>query len=309
LAKDAREKRSDLFAKNVRNFVGNKGLSSGIVDTILNMPDKFHLFHNGITFSVSDIKPGAGNIFTFISPQAINGCQTINTIYEYFKDQPDDENLKKAQVFCRIFRLEKDCIEKVCEASNTQIKISHADLRSNDDVQIKLEKFINSIPKKEYLYERKKERRKGKIKKRKISMGELAQWTYSCKIGDPAEAKNKKAELFEIFSGRALYIKIFPDNFDPEEMEFICDIGIFVREKRLKAKRGRDKKLISYADLHIIAGMFSLGKANNKSFSRIFKIIDSVIDKKPLSKYGGDYNKIFTKDKDTWTLIKKKLKK
>ena len=158
LAKKAKVENSDLFSKNVRTFLNNKSLSDGIIDTILNKPEKFHLFHNGITFSVYNVDIKARNCFILSHPQIINGCQTLNSIYEYFKDKTDTdiESLKKAKVFCRIFTLEKKTIEKVCEASNTQVKISHSDLRSNDDIQIKLEKFINSLPDREVCLQEKK---------------------------------------------------------------------------------------------------------------------------------------------------------
>ena len=306
LVKQAKDKNNDLFAKNVRSFINNKSLSTSIINTILNKPEVFHLYHNGITFSVLDVKEEAKNSFRLINPQIINGCQTVNTIYEYFHNKANDANLKKTKVFCKIYKLKKEEIEKVCEASNTQVKITHLDLRSNDDVQIKLEKYINSIPHSDYLYERKK----GVKKKNKtaITMSDLGQWIYSCKFEEPADSKNKKSELFEIVSKQPLYRKIFADHFDAKEIKFFCDCGIFVK-KEIKKKLKKDRKLLKYADLHIMAGMFLLKKISTRSFNKIFSSIKKVIKKPIISKYGDDYNKIFTKEKNTWMLIKKELLK
>jgi hypothetical protein len=58
-----------------------------------------------------------------------------------------------------------------------------------------------------------------------------------------------------------------------------------------------------------MCGMFLLKKINKNSFNKIVKIVNEIIKKPPLSKHGDDYNKIFTKDKKTWEMIKKKLGK
>jgi len=309
LIKRADKEGSDLFAKNVRNFVGNKGLSEGIIKTIESSPEKFHIFHNGITFSATDVSKKAKNKLTVTHPQIINGCQTVNTIYQYFKDKSETKILNRAYVFCRLFKLEKSSVEKVCEASNTQIKITHSDLRSNDDVQIKLEKLIGSIPDKQYLYERKKQKKTDKPRKVKIRMTELAQWIYSSKFEEPADSKNKKNQLFEISSKTSLYHKIFPIDFDPVDLELICNIGVFVRQQISKTKKKSSRKIMKHANLHILSGMYFLRKVTKGSFDKVFRVISAIITKPPLSKYGDDFNKIFTKEEATWRLIKLRLKK
>lgn len=304
LKKLSADSKTDLFNKNIRVFANNKNLALGIIDTIKESPDNFHIFHNGIVIIVNSIKSGNSNSFKFKNPQIINGCQTVNTLYETYKNDLDNEKIKKAKVICKIYRLEENMIEKVCEASNTQVKISNSDLRSNDFIQLKIEKYINNIPKKNYYYERKKTKKKIK---NKILITDFAQWYYACVFEEPADAKNKKAKLFDVVSENSLYKLIFNEKkIKPKNIELICDIGLLVRNKKTEYKKD-EYKLLKYADLHIMAGMYLKKIKSEYGFNEVFKIVKKVTKNIMKKNPKTDLNKIFTKNKNTWKLIKNKL--
>jgi hypothetical protein len=299
----------DLFDANVRDFRRKKELSTKIVESINRAPEIFYIFHNGLTFSCSKIEPIiGGSTYKIVNPQIINGCQTVNTIYEAYKKDQNNENLKKAMILCRFYSLEKQDIERVCEATNTQVKINLWELRSNDSIQKILEKALDA---KEINYNRKSNTRANE----RILITDLAQWIYSCKFEKPAEAKNNKAGLFDLFAVKSVnkpsvYHQIFDEKISLEELTRICEIATFVKKKIKRIKKDK----LPYkkdADLHFIAGIFYLESKNESldwKFDKVLKATKQTV-KQLRSKHGVDLspNKIFSKTEDTWKMIKKKL--
>jgi hypothetical protein len=53
--------------------------------------------------------------------------------------------------------------------------------------------------------------------------------------------------------------------------------------------------------------MFVSARIDERALESIYKIIDKTIKNKEIFIYGDDYNKIFTKEKKTWKIIKKEL--
>ena len=73
-----------LYEKNVRKFLGSRRkVNKGIEDTILNKPERFGLYNNGITIVVEDFQKLPNNIdYELTEPFVVNGCQTTKTIWE-----------------------------------------------------------------------------------------------------------------------------------------------------------------------------------------------------------------------------------
>lgn len=299
--------KKDLFDANVRGFQKKKDLSTKIIRSIRLSPNEFYVFHNGLTFACSEISPISRTNYKIYNPQVINGCQTVNTICEAYKDQQiTASQLSQASILCRFYALKKENIEKVCEATNTQVQIKLWDLRSNDNIQQFIELALSA---KGIKYKRKTTSSKSE---KQVFITDLAQWIYSCKFQKPAEAKNKKASLFDLFSDVGQkgppYKKIFPESVSLEEISRICEIGLYVRERIKKIKKRTFEK---DADLHFVAAIYQLAKKKGsdiRKFNEIRKIIKKVVNYLR-NKYGKDYtyNKMFSKTDDTWKLIKKRL--
>jgi len=96
LYRDSIEKGYPLFEKNIREYLGNKGVNSGIYQTLQSNEDRINFFYynNGITMicdkmSSISTQPSSHNMnayFTVDNPQIVNGCQTVNTIYEFLNN-------------------------------------------------------------------------------------------------------------------------------------------------------------------------------------------------------------------------------
>ena len=302
------DKNYDLFGANVRDFQKSKNLSEKIITSIKTNPKEFYIYHNGLTFSCLRIEKRTANSFRIQNPQIINGCQTVNTIYNEYKDDINNNVLSKATILCRFYALENKEIEKVCEATNTQIKISLWDLRTNDEIQKIIEYGLNA---KDYNYKRKVT--KGNTQK--FFMTDLAQWIYSCQYEEPAAAKNKKSELFNLLrktpENKTPYEKIFNEKIKLERVFKICDIALFVKDRISKINK-KERTFEKDAELHFIAAIFKLENNTNKSmiwkFNKGKAFIKQAINKLR-GKYGADYsyNKIFSKTGETWSIVKQKI--
>lgn len=73
-----------LYEKNVRKFLGNRRkVNRGIERTLLEKPERFGLYNNGITLVVEEFLKLPNNIeYELIEPYVVNGCQTTRTIWE-----------------------------------------------------------------------------------------------------------------------------------------------------------------------------------------------------------------------------------
>jgi len=72
-----------LYEKNVRKFLGNKRkVNKGIENTLLNKPERFGLYNNGITIVVEEFEELPNKIqYQLTEPYVVNGCQTTRTIW------------------------------------------------------------------------------------------------------------------------------------------------------------------------------------------------------------------------------------
>lgn len=89
MLKDAKQKKYALFEENIREYLGSNGsVNKKIVDTLRNPLERnnFFFYNNGITIIVDSYSSvsteGNRSVFTVTNPQIVNGCQTVNTIFE-----------------------------------------------------------------------------------------------------------------------------------------------------------------------------------------------------------------------------------
>ena len=98
MLKEAKEKKYALFEENIREYLGANGsVNKKIVDTLRNPLERnnFFFYNNGITIIVdgysSVATEGEKRSFTVTNPQIVNGCQTVNTIYETLNSLPESK--------------------------------------------------------------------------------------------------------------------------------------------------------------------------------------------------------------------------
>lgn len=140
MLKSAREKGYALFEENIREYLGSNGsVNKRIVDTLRDPLERnnFFFYNNGITMIVdnytSDSAEGKRRVFTVFNPQIVNGCQTVNTIYETLKTLPEgklETDFENTFVMLKILKIPandeglKDLYRNIVTYNNSQNAIN-----------------------------------------------------------------------------------------------------------------------------------------------------------------------------------------
>ena len=101
-----------LYEKNVRRFLGGRvKVNKGMQATLRSAPEKFGLFNNGITITVSDFSFSGSGTYNLIEPYVVNGCQTTRSIYEVLATKLDAGGSgKNDELEAWRARAEKGCV-------------------------------------------------------------------------------------------------------------------------------------------------------------------------------------------------------
>ena len=133
-----------LFAWNIRGYLGNRGINEEIISTAEKAPDHFFYFNNGVSavctgYQISDSELLAQNF------QIINGAQTVGALGRA-KTHSDIEVLFRLTRTASV-KTEKGINRQIILYNNSQNVIKHSDFRSNDQLQIWLERrFQGQMP-------------------------------------------------------------------------------------------------------------------------------------------------------------------
>ncbi|GAA1026234.1 AIPR family protein [Virgisporangium ochraceum] len=142
-----------LLELNVRSFLQTKGgVNRGIRDTLLNSPDDFLAYNNGITATASEVDivtlPEGGRAISRIRDlQIVNGGQTTASLhYAHTRDKAD---LSRVWVQMKLNVVSADrvheIVPQISRYSNTQNKVTLADFSSNHPFHIAVEKVTRSM--------------------------------------------------------------------------------------------------------------------------------------------------------------------
>jgi hypothetical protein len=143
---------NQLFAGNIRNFLGSSEVNAAIAETVKGEADKFWYYNNGITIIAEDLERQAFGgsdrsvgIFDCKNVTVVNGAQTVGTIGRTLLG---DESAAFLQV--RIIVVddpESSLGKRITRASNTQNKIDARNFVALDSEQerIRTELLIEKV--------------------------------------------------------------------------------------------------------------------------------------------------------------------
>lgn len=143
---------SRLLEQNVRTFLQARGkVNKGIRNTIIQQPEKFFAYNNGLTTTAEHIEVEETSkglkIKSLKNLQIVNGGQTTASIYSALRK--DKANLDQifVQVKLTIVRPElvDELVPKISEYANTQNKVNAADFFSNHPFHVRMEEFSRRI--------------------------------------------------------------------------------------------------------------------------------------------------------------------
>ena len=154
-----REYGNRLFAKNIRFYKGNTNVNDGIKRVLLQEPENFFYYNNGVKLlckaihrKAKDSTNNATGLFMLEGVSLVNGAQTTGSIGAIFADSP--EQVSKAYVMVQIIDLSQTSGEtatQITKLSNTQNRIDNRDFAALDPIQEKIRQEL-SFSHYEYLY-------------------------------------------------------------------------------------------------------------------------------------------------------------
>lgn len=137
-----------LMEQNVRTFLQMKtGINKGIRKTILETPDLFFPYNNGISATaheaVVESVNGGYRISRLTNFQVVNGGQTTASLHFSMKKDGTKARLDRIRVQMKLTVVEpdrvSDLVPKISRFANTQNKVSEADFFSNHPFHVRIE--------------------------------------------------------------------------------------------------------------------------------------------------------------------------
>lgn len=272
-----------LLESNVRSFLSSRiKVNKGIKDTLINAPEMFLAYNNGLCITVSEIILNEDkSVKTFKNFQIVNGGQTTSSIF--FASQEAKKNkvnvdLDKVNVMAKITEIRRniDSVKiqsTIAKNSNLQNAVKQSDLSSNEEFLINLhtcsKKFRSPASNNYYYFERTRgqyslEKNLSKNinyfvnlfpQSNKIEKSDLT-ILYFCAIG-------KKNEPYISVASAEKRYNFLRDYFDFENKkigeEYYSNlVGSFIFYKLLKTRYGAGKNAIGRIRKNVLAYSISL---------------------------------------------------
>lgn len=153
-----------LLQRNIRRYLGlhSNRVNAAIHDTLCSgKADRFYFYNNGITVVCDKFEYNAlqksDHMIQVRNMQVINGGQTCKTIHDTLASTIPGMVPDSAYVMIRIYQLaedNKDFVQDITYATNSQNPVDLRDLRSNDTLQKNLELGMQELG---YVYKRQRE--------------------------------------------------------------------------------------------------------------------------------------------------------
>ena len=189
-----------IFDSNVRDYQNKTTVNKEIEDTIKNDNNTdFWWLNNGITIIAGKDSTQIGKKLSLKNVQIVNGLQTSYSIYNALKNINFDEFEDARSLFVKIIICDqKDVIDRIIRATNSQNAIPSGVLRATDTIQRDIEQYFL---KKGYYYDRRKNyyRNLGKPRDKIISINLLSQCIVSLVLPEknPSRARSNPTILIK----------------------------------------------------------------------------------------------------------------
>lgn len=264
---DNTQVRLDVFNDNVRIYLTRKNkINKNIYETALSDSNaEFWYLNNGITMTCDSFSyiPGArAPLVTLENIQIVNGGQTSNALFEAYHENHD--KLQNVLVLVRVYETRsRDITADIAEATNSQTPINTRDLRSNDDIQKKLE---GSFLDQGLYYERKFRQHQDQQRQKRVDALSAGQAFLAYSLGYPEVAKKDRARVFG-----DMYDNIFNDDITTTKLlaplRLFSAIEMKKRDLQRKIKKGEsidaDYMFLIDGAYHVLFAVSELCESKN----------------------------------------------
>jgi len=254
-----------LFDLNIRGFMGDETpVNASMRRTLKRNPERFWYFNNGVTMVCDEAEQKVQKDKAIVrarNVQIINGQQTTRVIASMPK-------VRHASVMLRLLAIPRGpryeaLIGEIVKATNFQTAITQADLRANDETQVRLERELRKL---DYTYVRKRQSRRearvlagGRGKHFLLSKEVLAKSVGSC-VMTPDFWRQSQQRLFDDDN----YRKIFdPDRPTEEYLVFFWLHKLVRRRSKEDTRRGYAVNLVLHFLWNEIGGQLKVRNARD----------------------------------------------
>lgn len=134
---------SRMLEGNVRSFLGKRGVNKEIRNTILNEPDMFFVYNNGLAATAKEVKVKGDHLLFARDLQIVNGGQTTATLSATRHSNGAD--LSGVSVLMKLTQVEPEVattiVPIISRSANSQNKVNAADFFSTHEYHVRMEQM------------------------------------------------------------------------------------------------------------------------------------------------------------------------
>ncbi len=236
-----------LFDLNIRRYIRNTLVDSGVKRTLDKDRENFWFLNNGIIIACQDFEID-GDTVRLYDFSIVNGGQTTTLISSY-----KGNNTQEFFIPCKIISTKDESADssfftKIAEATNSQKPIYSRDLKSNTPEMVRLKKLLE---RENIFLEIKRGIKPKKNYKYTIKNDELAQLIFSFVYQRPGTSRSGKKKIFD---SDELYAKVFKVNYfdDTNKKDFLLDIIDLYDRFKIIEKKHKQTTTLNEIQLEIL---------------------------------------------------------
>ncbi|MGF9697327.1 AIPR family protein [Paenibacillus sp. MABNR03] len=249
-----------LFAPNIRMFLGDTDVNNSIIKTLKDEPQNFWYYNNGITALCSTIKkkPIGGNtrdagIFEVVDMVIVNGAQTVGSIASAARTAAEKVELARVPIrFISVKDSPEHFAKNVTRNTNTQNRIEKRDFLALDPEQDRIKDQLN-LHQVSYVY-KSGETGNGNVNSFDILEATVARACYQEDIDLTVQAKREIGKLWDDIT-KAPYKILFNPSVDAIQLWKLVQV-LRVVENDLSQKQlawtGREKLYAYHGNRFVI---------------------------------------------------------
>lgn len=269
--------RRKFFEANVRDYQGRNNVNSRIRETLeTGQSEDFWWLNNGITILTSEAMLVNNRELQLTNPEIVNGLQTSNEIYLYFKNNLSLLDSEIRNVLVRIIVPDsEESRDNIIFATNNQTSIPKASLRVTDPIHLQIELYLKG---RGLFYDRRKNyyKNQGKKPSEIIGVSFLGQCLITLFLKKPDYARARPST---ILTDDDSYNKLYIENQDLDVFYRCAVLGKKVQKnlKRTIQYTSAEKSDILFYLLYVVVA--NSIKKNNITIADIKHLdIDSITD-------------------------------
>ena len=256
----------NLYHSNFRFMLkAGKGVARPKIERTLSDSSErknFWRYNNGITIACQTAKAVTPTRFEVTGMQVVNGLQTIETLFE---NKDKDGWIDDVRLLVRVIPTRehpeggdgaraRQLEEHIAEYSNSQTPIEARDLRSNDSVQVMIERTMSEIYNLKYIRKAGTQSGlRGRPARELVDNLKAAQAALSFWLGLSTEAKTKTKLIFEKSTSATpgFYESIFNDSTSSEYI--LLPFSFWMNERQFARKVKDEPRKSDYKRLDLLA--------------------------------------------------------